>query len=203
MLPLMGYMSIRTSMNVSLTPELEQFVQSRVASGLYQTASEVVREGLRLLEERERARETALADLRAKIRRGVEQADRGELLDGDAVFEEIRQLSARRQADSKYGGGLSSPEARADLIGIWNYIAEDSIDAADQVLARLYDAFTGLGQTPGIGHHREDLADLRHRFWTVYSYVIAYRWETTPIQIIAVGSWRLSFSSGSGDKPTC
>jgi antitoxin ParD1/3/4 len=94
-------MPIRASMNVSLTPELEKFVQSRVASGLFQTASEVVREGLRLLEERERAREAALAELRTKIRRGMEQADRDELLDGDAVFEEIRQLSARRRAKSK------------------------------------------------------------------------------------------------------
>jgi antitoxin ParD1/3/4 len=72
-----------------------------VASGLYQTASEVVREGLRLLEEREQASETALKELRAKIRRGIDQADRGELLDGDAVFEEIRQLSARRRASGK------------------------------------------------------------------------------------------------------
>lgn len=79
-----------------------------------------------------------------------------------------------------------TPEARADLIEIWNYIAEDNIDGADQVLARLYDALARLGQTPGMGHHREDLADRRHRFWTVYSYVVAYRWETTPIQIIAV-----------------
>ncbi len=85
-------------MNVSLTPELDQFVQSRLASGRYQTASEVIREGLRLLEEREQARDTALEELRAKIRRGVEQADRGELLEGDGVFEEIRQLSARRRA---------------------------------------------------------------------------------------------------------
>ena len=91
----------RTSLNVSLTPELEQFVQSRVASGLFQTASEVVREGLRLLEEREQARETALSELRAKIRRGMEQADRGELLDGDAVFEEIRRLSGRRRAHNR------------------------------------------------------------------------------------------------------
>ena len=94
-------MPIRSSLNVSLTPELEQFVHSRVASGLYQTASEVIREGLRLLEERERARDVALEELRAKIRRGAEQADRGELLDGEAVFEEIRQLSARRRAENK------------------------------------------------------------------------------------------------------
>jgi len=79
-----------------------------------------------------------------------------------------------------------TPEARSDLTEIWTYIAEDSIDRADQILARLYDAFTRLGRTPGMGHHREDLADSRHRFWTVYSYVIAYRWETTPLQIIAV-----------------
>jgi antitoxin ParD1/3/4 len=93
-------MPIRTSLNVSLTPELEQFVQSRVASGRYQTASEVIREGLRLLEEREQAREAAIEELRARIRRGIEQADRGELLDGDAVFEEIRQLSARRRTEN-------------------------------------------------------------------------------------------------------
>lgn len=43
----------RTSLNVSLTPELERFVSARVASGRYQTASEVVRAGLRLLEQTE------------------------------------------------------------------------------------------------------------------------------------------------------
>jgi len=94
-------MPIRISMNVSLTPELEQFVQSRLASGRYQTASEVVREGLRLLEEREEARATALNEIRAKIRRGIEQADQEELLDGDTVFEEIGQMSARRRANGK------------------------------------------------------------------------------------------------------
>jgi antitoxin ParD1/3/4 len=94
-------MPIRISMNVSLTPELQQFVQSRLASGRYQTASEVVREGLRLLEEREEARATALNEIRAKIRRGIEQADQGELLDGDTVFEEIGQMSARRRANGK------------------------------------------------------------------------------------------------------
>ena len=94
-------MPIRSSLDISLTPELEQFVESRVASGRYQTPSEVVREGLRLLAEREQAREAAVEELRAKIRRGIEQADRGELLDGDSVFEEIRQISARRRPEGK------------------------------------------------------------------------------------------------------
>jgi len=70
---------------------------------------------------------------------------------------------------------LLTPEARADLTEIWTYIAEDSVDGADLALAKLYDAFTRLGRTPGMGRHREDLADPRHRFWTVYSYVVAYR----------------------------
>ncbi len=94
-------MPIRASMNVSLTPELEQFVLSRVASGRYQTASEVIREGLRLLEEREEARETALRELRAKLRRAIEQADRGELIDGEKVFEEIFKLDARKRTNRK------------------------------------------------------------------------------------------------------
>jgi antitoxin ParD1/3/4 len=88
-------------MNVSLTPELEAFVQSRVATGRYQTASEVVREGLRLLEQRERDREDILEEIRAKISRGTEQADRGELIDGEAVFEKIRQRSSARRARGK------------------------------------------------------------------------------------------------------
>jgi antitoxin ParD1/3/4/toxin ParE1/3/4 len=46
--------------------------------------------------------------------------------------------------------------------------------------------FTRLAQTPGMGHHREDLVDGRQRFWTVYSYVIAYRDQTRPLEIIAI-----------------
>ena len=52
-------------MNVSLTPELERLVNEKVESGLYQTASEVVREALRLLKERDLARESVRADVQA------------------------------------------------------------------------------------------------------------------------------------------
>ena len=61
-------------MNVSLTPELERLVNDKVESGLYQTASEVVREALRLLKERDNARE----DLRADVQAGFDQLARGE-----------------------------------------------------------------------------------------------------------------------------
>jgi antitoxin ParD1/3/4 len=61
-------------MNVSLTPELERLVNEKVESGLYQTASEVVREALRLLKERHHARE----HLRADVQAGFDALARGE-----------------------------------------------------------------------------------------------------------------------------
>lgn len=44
-----------------------------------------------------------------------------------------------------------TPEARHDLLEIWDYIAQESLDTADQVLARLYDSFTRLARAPGMG----------------------------------------------------
>jgi plasmid stabilization system protein ParE len=79
-----------------------------------------------------------------------------------------------------------TPEARQDMVGIWDYVAEDNIDAADRVLDRFEEAFVKLGDMPGIGHFRDDLLDRRYKFWAVHSYVIAYRWDTMPIQIIAI-----------------
>ncbi|MCL4785022.1 MAG: type II toxin-antitoxin system ParD family antitoxin [Bryobacterales bacterium] len=87
----------RTTVNVSLTPELDAFLQSRVKSGRYQTASEVVRDALRLLERQEREREEAFQQLKAKLERGAAQAERGELLDGDAVFDELRDMIEERR----------------------------------------------------------------------------------------------------------
>jgi antitoxin ParD1/3/4 len=77
-------------MNVNLTPELAHFVQEKVASGLYNSQSEVVRDALRLLADRDRIREAHLQGLRNALAEGVAQADQGALLDGDAVVEEMR-----------------------------------------------------------------------------------------------------------------
>jgi antitoxin ParD1/3/4 len=65
-------------MNVSLTPELTQYVQTKVESGLYHSASEVVREGLRLLKEKEQLQAVRLTTLRQDIQQGIDQADQGE-----------------------------------------------------------------------------------------------------------------------------
>ncbi len=83
-------------MNVSLTPQLESFIITKVESGLYGSRSEVVREGLRLLVERDRMVETRLDELRGEIAEGLQQARRGELIPGDEVFASIQQRSHER-----------------------------------------------------------------------------------------------------------
>jgi antitoxin ParD1/3/4 len=95
-------MTTRTTVNISITPELDAFLQSRVATGRYQTTSEVVREALRLLERQEKERDEAFRALKTKLRKGAAQADRGELLDGKEVFEELRSMiDERRRAKAK------------------------------------------------------------------------------------------------------
>lgn len=82
---------------------------------------------------------------------------------------------------------IFTPEAEADALAVWEYIADtDSEAAADRVLARIYDECQKLGDMPGMGHFREDLLDQRHRFWSVRSYLVVYRWHVKPIQVIAV-----------------
>lgn len=65
-------------MNVSLTPELEKMVGEKVKSGLYNSASEVVREALRLLREQDELRSARLEELRREVAQGVTQLERGE-----------------------------------------------------------------------------------------------------------------------------
>ena len=83
------------SMNVSLTRELEEYIARKVRMGLYKSASEVVREALRLLHERDRANEVSLAELHRDIQTGLDQLDRGEGIAGDRVLEEIRGRARR------------------------------------------------------------------------------------------------------------
>ena len=73
-------------MNVSLTPELERMVEEKVRSGQYRTASEVVREGLRLLAHRDEEYQVKVAALRAEVQKGVDSLDRGEGMYGDEAF---------------------------------------------------------------------------------------------------------------------
>ena len=84
-------------MNVSLTPELEQFVHTKVQSGRYNSASEVVREALRLLEDEERARTTQLAGFNEELGRRLASLDRGERADPAAVRARLHKKSDERR----------------------------------------------------------------------------------------------------------
>lgn len=98
-------MANRESISVSFTSHQAEFLAACVASGRYQSASEVVREGLRLLEDQQRQRQAELERTRRLIREGAAQLDRGQVVDGDTFFrewdEELDALEApqRRKAE--------------------------------------------------------------------------------------------------------
>jgi antitoxin ParD1/3/4 len=76
-------------MNVHLTPELERLVQDKVKSGRYNSASEVVREALRLLEENDQIRRMRIQEMRRKIQEGWDSLRRGEGIDGEPFLAEL------------------------------------------------------------------------------------------------------------------
>ncbi len=86
-------MARRSTLNVSLTPALEKYVAKKVASGSYQSASEVIREGLRALQKHD----AAAADLRKKVAEGLHDIEAGRVYDGEEVFAELRTLSSKKK----------------------------------------------------------------------------------------------------------
>lgn len=84
-------------MNVSLTPELDRFVAGKVESGRYTSASEVVREALRLLEEHDRARSAQVAAFNQELGARLASLDRGERVKPETVRKRIEQKSQDRR----------------------------------------------------------------------------------------------------------
>ena len=96
-------------MNVSLTPELEQMVHEKVETGMYNSASEVIRDALRLYKDFDEVRQKRIEELRREIQIGLDELDRGEGIlirneeEHKAFFERIKRegrerLAARRRA---------------------------------------------------------------------------------------------------------
>ena len=75
-------------MNISLTPYLEQYIHEKVEGGLYNSASEVVRDSLRFMIEVEKQKTHRLEELNTEIERGLEQLSRGEKIPSEDVFKE-------------------------------------------------------------------------------------------------------------------
>jgi plasmid stabilization system protein ParE len=79
-----------------------------------------------------------------------------------------------------------SDDAAHDLDDIWDYIAEDNVDAADHWIDRLFGAFDAIAETPGIGYRRDDLTAYPVLFWPVGTYLIIYRVKSRFLEIVAV-----------------
>jgi len=83
--------------NVSLTPELEKFVSTKVESGRYNSASEVVREALRLLEEHDQTRAARIAEFNHELGRRLDALNEGQHVDPAEVYARLRRKSEARR----------------------------------------------------------------------------------------------------------
>ncbi len=91
-------------MNVNLTPELEKLIQRKVQSGHYNNQSEVVREALRLMIERDRAQERHIERLKSALEVGLAQAERGEVIEGRKAVAQVRATLRRNRKSGKKAG---------------------------------------------------------------------------------------------------
>ncbi len=87
-------------MNVSLTPELEQFIYNQLESGKYASADEVIRAGLGLLAAQEHIYKGRFEELQREIILGIEASERGEIVDGETVFHELQQKLQQHRAQA-------------------------------------------------------------------------------------------------------
>jgi len=81
-----------------------------------------------------------------------------------------------------------APVAKVDIAEIWNYYATEVGDPklADRMRDEIFDGIRSVARTPQRGHFRPDLADEPLRFWRVRRYLIIYRSEVRPVQIVRV-----------------
>jgi toxin ParE1/3/4 len=80
-----------------------------------------------------------------------------------------------------------APEAALDLIQIWRHIKrESSLAVADRIESVIRDKIAFLAGSPGAGHSRKNLTDQPVKFFPVYSYLIVYRPDTRPLQVVSI-----------------
>jgi antitoxin ParD1/3/4/toxin ParE1/3/4 len=84
-------------------------------------------------------------------------------------------------------GYVLAPEAALDLVQIWRYIKkQSSIAVADRVESVIRERIVFLARTPGAGHWNKNLTEEPVKFLSVYSYLIVYRPETKPLQVVSI-----------------
>ena len=77
-------------------------------------------------------------------------------------------------------------EAEQDLDNLWDFIAQESPQAANRLIGEIFEAFEALARNPGIGHKRKDLTRLPVLFWPVGNYLIVYRAAVSLVEIVAI-----------------
>ena len=84
------------------------------------------------------------------------------------------------------GRYVLAPEAALDLVQIWRYLKNNaSLETANRVESVIREKIAYLARRPGAGHWRKDLTDETVKFFSIYSYLIVYRPETRPLQVVA------------------
>jgi len=76
--------------------------------------------------------------------------------------------------------------AQRDVDDIWSYVAQDSIDAAEKVTDAVDRAVRQLSRMPGLGHERLELRGRRYLVWSVYSYLVIYRYGPKTLTVVRI-----------------
>jgi toxin ParE1/3/4 len=79
-----------------------------------------------------------------------------------------------------------SEQAERDIDAIWVYIADRDFDAADRVRDEIKAEIQTLALHPGMGHSRQEIKDVRLRVWSIYSYLIVYRFDDHELVVVRV-----------------
>ena len=88
-------------MNISLTSELEHYIQDKVESGMYTSASEVIRESLRLMHTYDDIQKQRIAQLNQTINAGLDELDCGKRIEGKASYDKMKQKIKRIKKGEK------------------------------------------------------------------------------------------------------
>ena len=87
-------------MTISLTEEIVELVRRKVESGRYSSATEVIRAGLRLFNQEDEPESTRLRAIRAQVKDGIAEAERGEFVDGEEIVARARKRAAAKRRDA-------------------------------------------------------------------------------------------------------
>jgi antitoxin ParD1/3/4 len=174
-------------MNVDLTPELEALVQGKIESGRYNSASEVVREALRLLEQRDEIFTHRRDEIGKQIEEGWQSAKRREFVDGGEVFDRIDaelkpwKVLLLNEAFRSHPTCRTGPRPHQELPrreGRPNDRAPGDEGNPERFEPSQWSA--GNRSRSGGSHNRP------LKFWPIYSYLIVYDPETKPVEIVRV-----------------